>query len=77
LFFEIKGRSTGLSFKKKQQVYITRRIEHHHTNNKTLHHHSLGVEPEDAASCATAKAATHCKLKWPPELLHHELSLGL
>jgi hypothetical protein len=51
-----------------------------HTNN-TLHHHSLGEEsknpPQPAPHrqrCATAKAATRCKLKWLPELLHHELS---
>jgi hypothetical protein len=24
--------------------------------------------------CATAKVVTRCKFKWPPELLHHELS---
>jgi hypothetical protein len=56
-----------------------------HTNNahnKTLHHHNLGEEPKECHQnsrrrhqrCATTKAATRSKLKWPPELLHHGLS---
>jgi hypothetical protein len=32
-FFEIKGTSTAISFKKKKQLYITSRSEHHHHNN--------------------------------------------
>ena len=57
LFFEIKGRSTATSYKKKKHSYITRRSEHHHhTNNapnKTLHHHKLGDEAKEAAAnCA-------------------------
>jgi hypothetical protein len=60
-FFETKGRSIVISFKKKKkkQLYITHRIEHHHTqtthmhnththnkNYKILYHHDLGEEPK-------------------------------
>ena len=79
-----------MSFKKKKQLYITRRSERHHTqtthanntHNKILHHHILGEELEEShrnprrrhQRCGTPKAATRCELKWPPELLHHGLS---
>ena len=35
LFFEIKGRSTATSYKKKKHSYITRRSEHHHQKQHT------------------------------------------
>ena len=60
IFFEIKGRSTATSYKKKKHSYITRRSEHHHhTNNapnKTLHHHKLGEEAKEAAANCTVVA---------------------
>jgi hypothetical protein len=40
VFFEIKGRRTAISFKKKKQLYITSRSKHHHHNNKTHEQHT-------------------------------------
>jgi hypothetical protein len=96
-FFETKGRSIVISFKKKKkkQLYITHRIEHHHT--QTTHTHNTHTHTTKITRycttmtweksqrsrrnprcrrqrCATAKAATRCKLKRPPELFHRELS---
>jgi hypothetical protein len=78
--FLIKVRSTVISFKKKQQFNITR---HTRTTHTTKHYTTTAWEKSQRSRhnlrryhqrCATTKAANRCKLKWPPELLHHELS---
>jgi hypothetical protein len=59
--------SRAMSFKKKQQLYVTRRSERHHTqtmhvnnaHNKTLHHHNLGEEPKKPPQ-ATSLSPTLC-----------------
>jgi len=67
---------------------MCRSEHHHHTNNtrKQRTQQNTTPQPERGAKettreprrrhqrCATPKAATRCKLKWPPELLQHGLS---
>jgi hypothetical protein len=84
-FKTIKVMSTVISFKK-QQFYITRRSERHRTQttHTTRDYTTRAWEKSQRSRhnlrryhqccCAMTKAATRCKLKWPPGLLHHELS---
>jgi hypothetical protein len=73
-----------MSYKKKQQWYITGRSTYHHTNkpmnrNKhTITTHHMGEETEKAAStCAVVtnivprRGATRYRNQLPPEHLHH------
>ena len=70
-FFEIKGRSTAMSFKniaslhhapKRNTTTATTQTTHaNNTRNKMLHHHKLGEKPKEATvSCAVvANAVPH------------------
>ena len=87
IFFEIKGRSTATSYKKKKHSYITRQSEHHHhTNNARKQRTQQNTTPPQSGRgsergrhelrcCrqryATPRAAARCKPERLPELLHH------
>jgi hypothetical protein len=88
-FFEIKGRSTAISFRKKAILHhAPKRMTPHkqctRTTHTTRHYTTTPWEKsQKKATAATpssptlclAKAATRCKLhKWHSELLHHGLS---
>jgi hypothetical protein len=77
VFLNKKGRSTVISFKKKQ-LYITSRSDHHHHNNNNAHVQrtqqnstppQLGREAKGSHQelrrccqrCATPKVAARCK----------------
>jgi hypothetical protein len=81
-FFQIKDRSTVISFNKKKHCDITNWSDTTpQTNarklNTTLHHHHLGEEPvvdelrHRLERWATSKAATRWKLELLPGFLHH------
>ena len=85
-FFEIKGRSTVTSYKKRKHSYIMRRNEHHHhTNNARKQRTQQNTTPQTGRGSersrrelrrrrqrrATTRAAARCKPEQLPELLHH------
>jgi hypothetical protein len=59
-FFEIKGRSTAISFKKKKQLYITSRSEHHHHNNTREQLTQQNSTPPQPGREGTKEATKNC-----------------